>query len=688
MSRPRTARLSLFLALLVAPVAEAQTFVDLDQTVTIDQDRGADPTVDYASLVFFGPWDDRNYELTRADLSLLAANEVEIREPLPAYFRVALRRARPELSRDSGARYPLHALNLFRKEAVGYLVEGLHHKRATRQDGRYYVDLASVMEPRSADDAGTGFVSGDVRVTSPEGASESAVAISPADTNKLVAGSIGPDEQVRMHYSADGGQTWTQTELPLGLTCCDPSVAWSADGQLAYATALAHCAFFRCELFFYRSDDGGMTWTDLEDDTPGDPRRSVSQNADREFLHVDQHASSPFKDSIYLTYHESNVLHFARSDDFGSGWIGLRFSSADEELGIAGDITTDSNGHIYFVWPAYNSRTIRLKKSTDGGASFGPSSVVAMTEAAYSYPIPAQEIRECRVYVSADSDLSNGPYGDSVYLAWSDTTAPVSGSAVTNHSRIQVAASRDGGATWTVTTPHSTDDVLEVDRWHPFLAVGPDGTVHVIFYDTRNTPDRSGVDIYYSFSTDGAETWSAPQRVTAETSPNIEDVFEYGDYIGLDIVMNDLIAIYTDNRSELAEPGDSVDIYASGIRPGGGAASAGSIYGSRGVPGTPLIVTKNVNGSDLDLTWEVACGDGTDYAIYEGLLSEPNSKSPIQCSTGGSTSATITPSPSDRFYLVVATVSEAEGSYGRTSADAQRTPNDGACLPQMIGSCP
>ena len=670
--------------LFVAPAWS--TCIDRACTVVVEASRGVDPTVDYGSLVFFGPWDDRNYQLHREDLSLLAADEAAIREPLPAFFRVALRRARPELAR-AAARYPLHGLNVFRQRFGGYLVEGRHYRRATRHGGRYWVDLSRTVEDGNApkDD---GLASGDVRVTDPNSASEAAIAISPIDTRYLVAGSIGPDDQVRMHYSTDGGGSWTQSELPLGATCCDPSVEWSADGTLAYATALAHCGLSTCDLLFYRSADGGASWSDLENDSPGNPIRTISQLADREFMHVDRHDGSPYRDSIYLTFHEANVLHFARSSDFGNDWSGVAFSSADEELGIAGDITTDRAGRIYFAWPAYISRTIRLRTSDDGGVSFSDSSVVATTQAAYSFPLPSQEIREVGIYLSAAADLSDGPYAGSIYLAWSDTLAPSVGDPAQNHARVRVAFSRDGGASWAITTPHETDDAMQVDRWQPSIAVGGDGTVHVVFYDTRQTADRSGVDLYYAFSTDGGASWSAPRRVTTTTSPNIEDVFEFGDYAGADFERGELMAIYTDNRNENAGSGDSVDIYASGITPGGALRAPGAIPGGRGVPGAPLTVAKVEGSADLSLQWETVCGAGSDYAIYEGRLGQWASKLPVQCSTGGSTSATITPAPSGRFYLVVARNADEEGSYGQASDRSERRPDPGACLVQRLGGCP
>jgi hypothetical protein len=680
--------LSVALLLVMIPAVSAQTHVDRAETVAIDPARGVDEMVDYESLIHFGPWDDRNYELTQGDLSFLASNETQIRQPIPAFFRVMLRKNITDLGRSSDVRYPLSALNVFRQNFGGYLIDGKYYRRAEREGDRYYVVLENGID-KEAREAGADFVSGEVRVTSPEGAAESAIAIHPTNTDRLVAGTNGPNGGQRMHFSVDGGENWTQApNLPEGGSCCDPTVEWSSDGQFAY-TATLGCTFIFCDLWFYRSDNGGQTWDGLENVTPGDPRREVADGADREYMHVDQHSGSPYQDNIYLTYHNGNVMRFAKSSDFGNTWTTKSFSNADEELGIAGDIATDKSGHIYYPWPAFNSQTIRLKKSTDGGDTFGETTVVATTNAAFSFPIPAMESREVAVYIAADVDLSDGPHADSVYLAWTDATGPTSGDPQSNHAWIRVAYSRDGGESWSITTPHETDDVNSVDRWQAFLAVGPDGTVHVIYHDTRRSADRSGADVFYSYSTDGAQTWSAPERVTAELSPNISDGFEYGDYSGLDIVMDDLVAIFTDNRSESGGGGDSVDVYAAGITPGGagGGGAPGRILGSLGFEGDPLLVQK-VSGGELQLDWSAVCGDGSDYAVYDGELGLPESKSPVQCSTGGDTSTTLTPNAGQRFYLVVANGFDAEGSYGQTSEGVERAPAASPCFPQSIGPCP
>ena len=86
-----------------------------------------------------------------------------------------------------------------------------------------------------------------------------------------------------------------------------------------------------------------------------------------------------------------------------------------------------------------------------------------------------------------------------------------------------------------------------------------------MFYDTRQDPTRESVDVYYSISEDGADTWSTPARLTSVSSPKINNGFEFGDYNGMDVVMDRLITVFTDNRSETGGSGDSIDIYAAGV---------------------------------------------------------------------------------------------------------------------------
>ncbi|MEO1087903.1 MAG: sialidase family protein, partial [Acidobacteriota bacterium] len=208
---------------------------------------------------------------------------------------------------------------------------------------------------------------------------------------------------------------------------------------------------------------------------------------------------------------------------------------------------------------------IVLKRSTDGGVTFETGVVaVANTEGSFDFPIPSMDNREVFIYVAAAADTTDGPFANRIYASWTDSTAPTTGNPANNHARIQVAYSTDNGATWTARTPHETADATSVDRWHQWLSVGPDGKVYVMFYDTRQDPERESVDAYFSISEDGGDTWSTPERLTTVTSPSINGSFQFGDYNGMDVVMGRLITVFTDNRDESGGSAQSVDIYAAG----------------------------------------------------------------------------------------------------------------------------
>ena len=106
-----------------------------------------------------------------------------------------------------------------------------------------------------------------------------------------------------------------------------------------------------------------------------------------------------------------------------------------------------------------------------------------------------------------------------------------------------------------------------------------------------------------------------------------------------------------------------------------------------GAPGTPLTIAR-LPGGDLALSWGVSCMTSeTDWEIYEGSLGHYYSHVPKQCSTGGQTSAVITPAAGDSYYLVVARNAGWEGSHGTSSAGVEIPAPETACLVQNIGVC-
>lgn len=509
------------------------------QAQNIVQSRGADPDVNYAALTQYGPWDDRNYGLVEADLAYLSDDEARLPDPIPAFFRVELRKEFPHLRRSGPAQYPRAAVPLFYKRYGGLI-----------QDGEFVDTSKEYDEGESG--PGRGLVNQEIKLNQVLGANEVTVEINPGNPLQAVAGSNNNGGQ-EMYYSSNGGETWTiQGVLPN--TCCDPTIDWKSDGSIAYTASLSGSL----GVSFWRSFDGGQTWVNRFNLT--------NSGSDKEFIHVDRSPASSHQDNIYLTYHRGNIMQFARSTNDGVNWTISNFS--DDACGIGSDITTTNNGDIYYAYGAFaisgfgcedhSDASVEFLKSTDGGATFSPAATITTTSGDFDWPIPSFESRRAWIYTAIDSDRSGGAYEGSVYVAFTDTTAPESPSAVNNHTIIEVWYSRDGGASWNVSHPHSMADTNDVDRFNQWLKVDESGRVHVVFYDTRHSANRSGVDFYYNVSSDGGATWGEPQRISSETSQNLSGGQEWGDYNGLTVLGDGALSTWTDNRDG---PPNSRDVY-------------------------------------------------------------------------------------------------------------------------------
>ncbi|HSX60577.1 MAG TPA: PKD domain-containing protein, partial [Tahibacter sp.] len=566
MTKSKFGRLPLLVAAALAGGLAAGVHAEEDRAAgravefTVDQTRGADKNVDYAALQALGPWDDRNYALTAADLAVLSKNEAETIIAIPVFYRVEMRKANKDLPQFGPVQYPRSALNGYMAKYGGYRINRVTYTAITSDEtGRFRVH-------ESADDEGSrgsvfqNFLGGEKRITTPAGASESAVAINPVNTNIVIAGTNGPGSGQKMWRSTDGGVTWGSA-IALSGTCCDPAVGWSPDGTVGYASALSTVVGGGTNVYFYRSTDNGASWT-------RSATLSNQNTSDKEYLHVDMHASSPHKGNIYVAWHDNNVQKIARSTNGGTAF-GSTITLDGSNRGIGSDITSDTAGNVYFFYPAVSggsvSKAIRMSKSTDGGVSFAAATTVSTTNADFDFPIPAMESRRAFVYVSTDTDRSGGAFNNSIYVSWTDTsTTENNTSATANHSIIRVARSRDGGATWQISSPHSSSDVSTVDRFNQWLSVDRNGRVFVMYYDTRHSTNRSGTDIYYAVSVDGGVTWGTATRLTTVTSKNISEANEWGDYNGMDVALGEIMAIYTDNRDESGGTAESKDVYGIG----------------------------------------------------------------------------------------------------------------------------
>lgn len=122
-------------------------------------------------------------------------------------------------------------------------------------------------------------------------------------------------------------------------------------------------------------------------------------------------------------------------------------------------------------------------------------------------------------------DAAVDPTNGNLYLAWSQR-----GEERSDPADIYFMASTDAGETWTDPMRLTDDATQGYSKYHPGINVAPNGRVDVAWYDFRNDPffdpEEAGAgsmgraagerywDVYYSYSTDAGQSWSAETRIT------------------------------------------------------------------------------------------------------------------------------------------------------------------------------
>ncbi len=343
------------------------------------------------------------------DFSLLRVAEQNDHIPLPPWLRVLWRKSHAETKPIPGD--PTGGYPLVLREAHEWLIT--HQDLQPGKPGRRPGAPAAVAGTASATIGGDERISG----AQPDPRSESSISVNPLDASKIIAASnnIGGNGAQAQYYSTDGGVTWGQTTLSLTLGDgfqSDPTADWTSDGT-AWSVTIGIDAFvFVLQLRAYKSTDHGATWT-------FDTTLSGNQGlTDKEMLWGDHSNSSPYKDNLYVIWHNDAPVYIGRRA--GGSWQTPVLVSGAETTGtgIGGDVKTNRAGVVFGTWPDTGSQAIWTVRSTDGGASFSPAVKVASTFGSFEIGIPADDSRQVLIYAStgAYQDLSH----NAVYVTWTD----------------------------------------------------------------------------------------------------------------------------------------------------------------------------------------------------------------------------------------------------------------------------
>ncbi len=537
------------------------------------------------------------------EFSTLRAEEASDKIKVPVWLRVYWRKAHPEMiytPGDPAGGYP-HVL----KEIHDWM---RHHQDL--QPGEREPDVPPGLDTT---------VGPNTRISGSQSnpRAESDIRIDFWNPNRVIAGAnnLGGSGLQAQFYSTDGGQTWGQTTLPLTTGDAfhsDPTVDWSSDGT-AWATTIGiNSSATVLKMRAYKSTNGGATWT-FDNTFSG-----TQSSADKQMMWVDHSASSPFKDYIYVVWHNGAPAYASRRNGPAGTWSAPIQISGSETTGtaIGSDVKSNSFGDVFAFWPATGNRRIVSSKTTNGGTSWTTPQVIHTTYDSYDIGIPSFNTRRALIYVSA------GAYRTAtqnlVYATWTDLSGQTGCTSASNEpgatvssackTRIWLSRSTNGGTTWS--TPVKLNDQASLnDQFNQWLAVDEtNGRVSVMYYDTVADAGRKKADVWYQSSTDDGLTWSAPFKVTTamtdETTAG-SDSFQYGDYNGMSGWSGKFLPVWTDRRNNGVEEVWSAAVTDTPCTP----------------PAAPAGLTATAIGTlRIDLLWSASAG-ATQYNLYRSTAS-------------------------------------------------------------------
>jgi hypothetical protein len=277
---------------------------------------------------------------------------------------------------------------------------------------------------------------------------------------------------------------------------------------------------------------------------------------------ADHSATSPFKDTIYVCWHNGTPLYVNRRT--AAGWAAnpIQVSGAESSgTAIGCDVRTNAAGDAFAFWPTTTNRRIVVAKSTNGGTSWGAGTVIATTFDGYDIGIPSFASRRALIYVSG------GAYGSNVYASWVDlsgetgcTTAsnePGTNAASVCKARVWFSRSTNGGTTWSAPVKIN-NQASNNDQFNQWLVVDETtGRIGVMYYDTVGDATRKTTNVYFQSSADGGVTWGAAAQVstasTNETIAGADSGNQYGDYNSLSGYAGTFFPTWTDRRNNAKE---------------------------------------------------------------------------------------------------------------------------------------
>ncbi|GAB64359.1 MAG: exo-alpha-sialidase [Candidatus Jettenia sp.] len=204
-------------------------------------------------------------------------------------------------------------------------------------------------------------------------------------------------------------------------------------------------------------------------------------------------------------------------------------------------VAVGPNGEIYVAWEEFdrfgdqslNPRSIKLRKSIDGGNTFGAEVKVSPVTHAGSSPF---SILQGNIEVPFNLhglavDTSGTATNGNVYVIWHDGRnlsrhEPLSFDSRYRYADILFSKSTDGGSSWSAPVRVNNDPITKkADQFIPAIAVDKTGKIGVLFYDRKYNLRNFLIDVTVATSGNAGATWMNRKVTERSFDSGLKDEF-------------------------------------------------------------------------------------------------------------------------------------------------------------------
>lgn len=353
-----------------------------------------------------------------------------------------------------------------------------------------------------------------------DAANEPSIAIDPNNPSRMVIGwrqfdnVLSNFRQAGIGVSQDFGQSWkTLSPLNAGNFQSDPVLCADNLGNFYYNSLRGD---FSC--LVYKTPQL-LNWQNVV----------YGHGGDKQWMTVDN--TGQVSDGNLYTYWNHDYssctdYNFTRSTDKGKNFESC---SLIPSYLTRGTITVAPDGTVFAAGSRFGTHYINRSssaKSPSNAPEWEFTNTLNMPGelASYNGPNPGGLLGQVWIASDHSTKTSRG----NLYVI-----STVYRTTVGDLTDIMFSKSEDQGENWSEPIPINKDGITSNWQWFGTLSVAPNGRIDVCWLDTRDHPNSVQSALYYSYSNDAGQHWSADQKLSESFDPHIgyPNQNKMGDYI-------------------------------------------------------------------------------------------------------------------------------------------------------------